>query len=107
METTPHTLCNYQKLDGTEPFVLWIRGLRDAQGRATIRVRINRMQSGNFANCEPVGQGVHELKVDFGPGYRVYFGEDGNLIVLLLGGDKSTQSRDIRKSKDYWRDYNA
>jgi putative addiction module killer protein len=90
-----------------EPFSQWLRSLRDAKGRAVIRTRLNRIQDGNFSNCEPVGEGVHELKIDFGPGYRVYFGEDANLVILLLGGDKSSQDRDVRAAKEYWRDYNA
>jgi len=80
---------------------------RDAEGRAVIRTRLNRIQAGNLANCRSVGGGVHELKINFGAGYRLYFGVDGNLVVLLNGGDKSSQSRDIRKAQEYWTDYNA
>lgn len=69
--------------------------------------RLNRLGAGNFTNCEPVGAGVQEQKIDFGPGYRVYFGVDGDSIILLNGGDKDSQPRDIAKAKDYWRDYNA
>jgi putative addiction module killer protein len=72
-----------------------------------IRVRLNRIQAGTFANCASVGEGVYEMKVDYGPGYRVYFGEDGDLIILLAGGDKDSQARDVAKAKEYWRDYNA
>jgi putative addiction module killer protein len=85
----------------------WLRGLRDGKARGVIRTRLDRLQSGNFSNCEPVGNGVHELKIDFGPGYRVYFGEDGDSVILLQGGDKDTQERDIKKAKEYWGDYNA
>ena len=62
---------------------------------------------GNYGDCEPVGEGVYELIFDTGPGYRVYFGIDGNEVILLGGGDKSTQVSDIRKAKDCWKDYNA
>ena len=93
--------------DGVEPFLRWLRRLRDAQARSVIRTKLNRLQSGNFSNCEPVGEGVHELKIAFGPGYRVYFGTDGEVIVLLTGGDKDSQGRDIAKAKEYWADYNA
>ena len=66
------------------------------------------MRLGNLGNIRSLGDGVSELKVDFGPGYRVYFGEDGpRVVVLLIGGDKGSQQRDIAKAKDYWRDYNA
>jgi putative addiction module killer protein len=107
VEATPRILRQYQTEKGTEPFRAWITGLHDAEGRAVVRTRLNRLQAGNLANCRSVGGGVHELKINFGPGYRVYFGVDGNLVVLLNGGDKASQSRDIRKAKEYWADYNA
>jgi putative addiction module killer protein len=107
VEVKPRILRHYQREDGTEPYLQWIRGLRDAKGRGVIRTRLNRIQSGAFTNCEPVGEGVHELKIDFGPGYRVYFGEDADTVILLNGGDKGNQARDITKAKEYWRDYNA
>jgi putative addiction module killer protein len=69
--------------------------------------RLDRVEDGNFADCRHVGQGVWELRIDFGPGYRVYFGEDDDLAVLLLGGTKKTQVRDIKTAKKYWSDYNA
>jgi putative addiction module killer protein len=106
-DATPRILRLFQTEEGTEPFREWITRLRDAEGRAVIRTRLNRVQTGNLANCRSVGGGVHELKVNFGPGYRVYFGVDGNLVVLLNGGDKASQSRDITKAKAYWTDYNA
>lgn len=75
-------------------------------GRAKIRARIARVRAGNLGNCEPEGGGVFELKIDFGPGYRVYFGEVGETIVILLrGGDKSTQIKDIKAARDNWADY--
>lgn len=107
MEATPRTLRQYQTEEGTEPFRLWITGLRDAEGRAVVRTKLNRVQAGNLANCRSLGGGVHELKIHFGPGYRVYFGVDGNFVVLLTGGNKSSQRRDIAKAKEYWTDYNA
>ncbi len=65
------------------------------------------MQKGNLGDWKPVGEGVSELKIDFGPGYRVYFGQDGDEVILLTGGAKGTQSADVAKAKEYWRDYNA
>jgi putative addiction module killer protein len=107
MEPIPREIVEY--LEGTDgnPFREWLLGLRDGKGRGIIRNRINRLIAGNFGDCGPVGEGVHELIVDFGPGYRVYLGEDGEKVVLLGGGDKSTQPADIAKAKRRWSDYNA
>ncbi len=69
--------------------------------------RLDRVSAGNFGDCEPAGEGVSELKIDVGPGYRIYFGIDGEFIILLLGGIKKTQERDIKKAKEFWGDYNA
>jgi putative addiction module killer protein len=107
VEAKPRILNWYQTEEETEPALDWLRKLRDAKGRGVIRTRLNRIQSGNFGNCEPIGDGVHELKIDFGPGYRIYFGEDGDSVILLSAGDKNTQDRDIRDAKRYWSDYNA
>lgn len=86
---------------------MWLLGLRDAKGRAVIRTRLNRLENGSVGSCNPVGQGVHELKVDFGPGYRIYFANDGELIVLLGGSDKDNQETEIKRAKQRWEDYNA
>ena len=84
-----------------------MRSLRDRQTKARIFTRIDRVRLGNFGDCENVGAGVYELRVHFGPGYRVYFGLLGNEAVLLLcGGDKSSQTRDIELAKTYWQEYN-
>lgn len=81
----------------TEQFAQWIDELRDLAARARIQVRIERLASGNPGDAKPVGEGVSELRIDCGPGYRVYFTMRGReLIVLLAGGDKSTQSTDIK-----------
>lgn len=72
-----------------------------------ILVRLKRAEQGNFGDHEPVGEGVIELKIDFGPGYRVYLGIDGDFIILLWGGTKKTQDYDIKKAKEFWRDYGA
>ena len=84
----------------TERFSEWLKGLRDQVARARIAVRIRRLAFGNPGDVRPVGEGVSELRVDHGPGYRVYFTRRGEvLIVLLCGGDKSTQARDIRNAR--------
>lgn len=80
----------------TEVFALWLDGLRDIQARARIQARIERLAAGNPGDVKPVGEGVSELRINHGPGYRVYFKQRGRqLIILLAGGDKSTQARDI------------
>jgi putative addiction module killer protein len=85
---------------------VWLDSLRDIQGRVRIRARLDRVQLGNFGDHASVGEGVEELRVDVGPGYRVYFGQAGvKLVLLLCGGDKSTQNKDILQSKIYWKDY--
>jgi putative addiction module killer protein len=81
----------------TEAFARWLDGLRDVRARARVQVRIERLAAGNPGDIRPVGGGVSELRIDYGPGYRVYFKYVGREIVILLaGGDKSTQSADIR-----------
>ena len=93
--------------DGREPFTDWLKSIKDFRTQLRINSRIDRIEQGNFGDCEPVGEGVYELRMFFGSGYRVYFGEVGNTIVLLLcGGDKKTQSKDIKRAKEYWRRYN-
>ncbi len=83
----------------TEVFAKWIDGLRDVRAKARILVRIERLASGNPGDAEPVGEGVSELRIDYGPGYQVYYKRQGHaLIVLLAGGDKRTQDRDIRRA---------
>jgi putative addiction module killer protein len=85
----------------TEIYSRWFNSLRDRQARARIDIRIRRLSIGNPGDVKPVGKGVSELRIDYGPGYRVYFIQRGEtLIVLLAGGDKRTQNRDIKKALD-------
>ena len=80
----------------TEVYARWLDGLRDVRARARVLVRVERLVAGNPGDARPVGEGVSELRIDYGPGYRVYFKKRGRTIVVLLaGGDKRTQSRDI------------
>jgi putative addiction module killer protein len=81
----------------TEVFAKWIDGMRDIRARARVQARIERLASGNPGDVKSIGEGVSEMRIDYGPGYRVYFKKRGSiLIILLVGGDKSTQSRDIK-----------
>ena len=98
----------YQTSAGERPFVEWLRELDDRQARARIEARLARVAVGNLGDVESVGEGVLELRIDWGPGYRVYFSRLGKVIVLLLcGGDKRTQQRDIKRAKAYCEDYKA
>jgi len=81
----------------TEVYALWLDGLRDLNARARIQVRVERLAAGNAGDVKPVGEGVSELRINYGPGYRVYFTMRGReLVILLAGGDKGTQTTDIK-----------
>jgi putative addiction module killer protein len=100
------TIVIYEQKRGKSIFLDWLLHLKDVKARAVIRARINRLELGNFGDCKSVGTGVLELRVSFGPGYRIYFGRDGNtLVVLLCGGDKGSQAKDIQKAKLLWKEY--
>jgi putative addiction module killer protein len=102
----PKRFIVYADANGVEPFIDWLNGLRDIMGRKRILARVARLEQGNYGDCEPVGEGVSELRMFFGPGYRVYFGEDeNNIVVLLCGGDKGSQHLDIKEAKAYWKEY--
>lgn len=92
--------------NGTSPIEDWIKGTRDAQTRQRIQARLDRIERGNMGEYQSVGEGVSEFKMDFGAGHRIYFGRTGaTLIVLLVGGNKSTQDSDIKTAKQLWKDY--
>jgi putative addiction module killer protein len=98
----------YQTSAGEQPFVEWLENLNDRQARTRIEARLARVAVGNLGDVEPVGEGVMELRIDWGPGYRVYFSRLGQVIILLLcGGDKRTQQKDIKRAKAYLEDYKA
>ena len=81
----------------TQVFDAWFAGLKDRQAARRIQARIDRAEDGNFGDCKPVGQGVSEMRIDYGPGYRVYLTQRGlEIVILLAGGDKSTQAKDIK-----------
>ena len=98
-------ILEYNEFNGRSPFRAWFDAL-DPVAAAKVTVAVKRMELGNFSNVRPVGQGVLEFKIDFGPGYRIYFGKDGGEIVILLGGgSKQRQRRDITEAKARWADY--
>ena len=96
----------YRTAAGSEPFTDWLVDLADRQARARILARLERLEAGNFGDVKFLHDGVSELRIDWGPGYRVYFGRDGRtVIVLLCGGDKRKQDADIRKAVELWQEY--
>ncbi len=96
----------YLTESGRDVFGKWLSGLRDPRAMAKIIVRIDRLAAGNLGDCKPIRDGVWELRVDYGPGYRVYYAMAGRTRVLLLcGGDKRKQSADIKRAVEYWKDY--
>jgi putative addiction module killer protein len=105
-EAVPKLLIVYAIPSEKEPFTDWLNDLRDVVGRKRILARIARLEQGNYGDCESVGEGISELRIFFGPGYRVYFGENGDdIVILLCGGDKSSQDQDIQLAKAYWQEY--
>jgi len=102
----PKELRVYRTLNGREPFTEWLESLQDQRTRRKIRARLEQLKFGNFGDHKLVGEGVLELRFHFGAGYRIYFGQIGSTIVLLLcGGSKSSQPRDIERAKSYWLEY--
>ncbi len=96
---------NYICLDSIIPFERWFNTL-DSYAAAKITTAVKKMELGNFSNAESIGDGASEYKLDFGPGYRIYFARDGKeIILLLLGGTKKRQQKDIDTAKMYWQDY--
>jgi putative addiction module killer protein len=109
MEAKHRKRRTYKTVEGAEPFIDWLQSIRRIQGIiGKVLVRLKRAEEGNFGDHEPGGEGVIELRIgEYGPGYRVYVGIDGDEIVLLWGGTKQTQEDDIRTARKYWREYNA
>ncbi len=102
----PKKIKIYDTAEGKKPYLDWLKKLSDLTTIARIRARIDRLEEGNLGNYKPLGTGIFEFKFDFGSGYRVYFAVDGDeIILLLMGGDKSSQRRDIEKARQYWTDY--
>ncbi len=106
MQVFPHEINYYKTEKGIAPFKEWLEALRDTNGRAKIRVRLDRVRLGNLGDHKQLDEGVWELRVDYGPGYRVYFAKEENrLILLLIGGDKDSQKRDIAQAACYLQDH--
>lgn len=106
MSDTAYRLDYYQQENGATPFRDWLHDLRDRHGVERIRARLARVRAGNFGRVRVLGDGISELKIDHGPGYRLYYAMSGATVVLLLvGGDKSTQQQDIQKAKQFWREF--
>lgn len=96
----------YMDESGRSPFAEWMESLRDTRGRARILARLDRLEEGLFGDHKSLGQGIWELRFNFGPGYRIYYGLDGRTVVLLLcGGNKSTQTSDIKLAQQHWQRY--
>lgn len=98
----------YQDRNGNQPFIEWLSTIKDKVTTARIRSRLRRIEeTGNLGDCRAVGKGVFEFRFQFGAGYRIYFGRIGNSSILLLrGGDKSSQRQDLEKAKIDWNEYN-
>jgi len=102
-----YQIIDYLTPDRRDPFKDWLAGLADRQARARVLVRIQRMAAGNFGDCKPIDGGVWELRIDHGPGYRVYYSRVGDkLVLLLIGGDKRKQQADIDTALEYLQDWN-
>ena len=100
------TVIVYRDEAENEPFTDWLNSLRDPTTRRRILKRLIRLENGYYGDFKFVGDGVNELRFFFGAGYRIYFGEDGDkIVVLLCGGEKNSQHRDIKRAKMYWKEY--
>ncbi|MCX7544490.1 type II toxin-antitoxin system RelE/ParE family toxin [Marinicella gelatinilytica] len=96
----------YEDVQGNSPYADWLNGLVDNKAIAKIIIQVDRMELGLFGDSEPIGNGLSELRIHYGPGYRVYYGRTGeNIYLLLCGGDKSSQKKDIKKAKVFWQDH--
>lgn len=106
MDVVKKSVSLYLTASGESPFEDWFDGLWDIRAKHRILARIARVRAGNLGDWKSVGDGVRELRIDYGPGYRIYVGQDGERVIILLsGGDKKRQQQDIAKAKAYWHDY--
>ena len=105
MEARERKVLSYKSPDGRFPYREWRASLNDEDAEVAVDVRITRLSAGNFGDSRTIGGGVFESRIDFGPGYRIYYGTDGDEVILLCGGNKSTQDADIARARKYWNDY--
>jgi len=105
MEVQPRIIKKFETIDGSCPFDDWFESL-DLKTKMIIDARLLRLRTGNFGKCESVGGDIKELKVYFGPGYRIYFAElNWEIVHLLCGGDKNSQQKDIKRAQEFWKEY--
>ncbi|MTI15131.1 type II toxin-antitoxin system RelE/ParE family toxin [Sansalvadorimonas verongulae] len=109
MRSTTHREAHeYETEDGHRPYSDWIKSLRDKRAAAKLVGAVRKMEGGNFGDSKPIGEGLSEYRINYGPGYRIYYKVEGSrIIILLCGGDKSTQQVDIQNAQAYWADYQA
>ena len=101
-----NTVNEYTDVDGKSPYDSWLKSLRDKCAIARIIMHVDRMELGLFGDSSPIGDGLSEMRIHYGPGYRVYYGKEAQRVYLLLcGGDKSTQTKDIKQAKLYWQEH--
>jgi putative addiction module killer protein len=105
LESQERSVLYHRMKSGAFPFRDWRGGLTDFDTRAAVDARVARLRAGNYGDSRPIGGGASESRIHFGPGIRIYYGIDGDNIVLLCGGDKSTQDTDIARAKAFWADY--
>jgi|KBSSwiStaDraftv2_1062776.scaffolds.fasta_scaffold1277079_2 putative addiction module killer protein len=105
MEGREREVLYYKTVGGRSPFREWRNRIADDDTRAAVDARIARLRGGNYGDSKPIGEGAAESRIHIGPGYRIYYGIDGENVVLLCAGDKSTQDRDIAMARKYWKDY--
>lgn len=106
MESFPYTIAYYLAETGGKPFKEWLDDLKDITARQKVRIRLDRVRLGNLGRNRSVGEGVYELKIDYGSGYRVYYAlEKKTLILLLMGGNKASQDKDIALARKYWQNH--
>lgn len=105
-ENTPKQLFIYRDENGVEPFIQWLESIKDTVTRARIKNRVSRIELGNIGDCKSLGEGLFELRLHFSSGYRVYIGNDhGTVVVLLCGGSKHSQTKNIVLARKYWKRY--
>jgi putative addiction module killer protein len=107
VEARPREILIFETENERHPFSDWIATLESQEIHGTILGRLERVGDGNFGDCKWEGEGVFALRIDTGPGYRVYFGQDGDLVILLGGGPKNSQRGDLKMVKKHWKEYNA